>query len=329
MQNELISIIVPIYNCERYLRTCLNSILQQTYNNIEIICVYDISADNSLEICKEYAQKDKRVRIIERKKNAGLGECRNTGIENSKGNYIAYVDSDDWVTSDYIDSLYSIIREYDADIAVCSFARTLLWYEGIQLQEDEEIDTYSGREALIKLFEADIYKTDVMLTVAWNKLFKKKTIEGILFPKERIYEDQLYAVKAYYNAQRVVVSNKKIYFYRKNYFSMTMQKYNIRELEELDHYDKMKEFFKKNNEKRLFDMIIARKMPLAINHYVCAKIVDNEEAKKIAVKYIHKDLLNYLRCRLVGIKYKLKLILFVLNRDLFLLYGMDISYREH
>ena len=120
MEHELISIIVPIYNVENYLRQCLDSIVSQTYQNFECLLINDGSSDNSADICREYIEKDSRFRYFE-KENVGVSSARNLGIERSKGQYITFIDSDDWVDSEYLEVLYRALIEEKADIAISTY----------------------------------------------------------------------------------------------------------------------------------------------------------------------------------------------------------------
>ena len=122
MNQELVSIIVPIYNVENYLRQCLDSIVAQTYQNFECLLINDDSPDNSADICREYVKKDSRFRYFE-KENGGVSSARNLGIERSKGKYITFIDSDDWVDSDYVETLYDELIKENADIAVSTYKR--------------------------------------------------------------------------------------------------------------------------------------------------------------------------------------------------------------
>ena len=117
MQKPLISIIIPVYNAEKYLPNCLDSVINQTYKNLEIILVDDGSTDKSSEICDEYAQKDFRIKLIH-KENGGVSSARNAGLALVSGDYIAWVDSDDFVAPDYIEYMYKLLKEYDADISL-------------------------------------------------------------------------------------------------------------------------------------------------------------------------------------------------------------------
>ena len=117
MQKDLISIVIPVYNVENYLNRCIESIISQTYENIEIILINDGSKDNSLLICKEYKNKDKRIKVID-KKNEGVSIARNIGVEKSSGKYVIFVDSDDWIEKTFVENLHKKISEYNVDICI-------------------------------------------------------------------------------------------------------------------------------------------------------------------------------------------------------------------
>ena len=121
-RNSLISVIVPVYNVEKYLPQCLNSIINQTYKNIEVVLVDDGSTDDSGNICEEYKKNDERI-IVVHQKNSGLSAARNVGIEISTGEYITFIDSDDYISPDYIENLYSALEQYSADIAICDLKK--------------------------------------------------------------------------------------------------------------------------------------------------------------------------------------------------------------
>ena len=120
MRNDLISVIVPVYNVELYLQQCIDSILNQTYSNLEIILIDDGSTDNSSIICDINLEKDHRIKVIH-KQNGGLSNARNVGVKNAQGKFVAFIDSDDYISEDYIEVLYRLICKYNADISVCRF----------------------------------------------------------------------------------------------------------------------------------------------------------------------------------------------------------------
>ena len=133
--NEVVSIIIPIYNVEAYLRQCLETVIHQTYPHLEIILVNDGSPDQSEEICKEFFRKDARIRYV-RQENGGLSAARNTGIELATGDYITFIDPDDWVTEDYVEVLYRQLKKYDADVSVANYC--LLYTSGVMDGETQE-----------------------------------------------------------------------------------------------------------------------------------------------------------------------------------------------
>lgn len=207
MQKDKISVIVPIYKVEGMLYRCVESIINQTYQNLEIILVDDGSPDKCGDICEEYAQKDNRVRVIH-KKNGGLSDARNIGIELASGKYICFVDSDDWIDLDMIELLYKIAIDRNADIVECSYRNVYSDY----IQEE------TGCTA--KIIEADsVFALEGMLDwkyfkpVAWNKLYKREAIGDIRYPVGKIHEDEFTTYKYFYNAEKLVYVDVSKYNY--------------------------------------------------------------------------------------------------------------------
>jgi len=208
MGNDLISVIVPIYNVEKYLEKCINSIIEQTYQNIEIVLVDDGSSDNSGKICDEYASKDKRVKAMH-KKNGGVSDARNFGVENANGKYIAFIDSDDYITNDYIEYLYRILKENNAEISCCNFEYVYSDKENKEIEsQQEKLYTYNQLEALKDL----LYQKNID-TSLWGKLIKKDLFNNIKFPYGEIYEDFAVFYKVLLKIEKIVYSNVKKYFY--------------------------------------------------------------------------------------------------------------------
>lgn len=166
--NPLITIVVPIYNVERFLRSCIESILVQSYKNLEIILVNDGSTDSCGEICDEYEKTDARIHVIHQV-NKGLSEARNAGIDSAKGEYIAFIDSDDYIDDNYVERLFRALVENDAEISVCSFR--CVSEEGTYLKDatvlKEKQKIFTGKQFLM----AD-KQLQEMSVVAWNKLYK-------------------------------------------------------------------------------------------------------------------------------------------------------------
>lgn len=218
-----ISIIIPVYNVEKYLAVCIESIIHQTYQNLEIILVNDGSTDNSPQICDNYAKKDQRVKVVHQK-NGGLSDARNTGYSLMTGEYIAFVDSDDLISLDCYHTLLQILNKYEADIVECNFVKFNNENELNELDSMnlvEEFDTEKGLELLIK---------EQLKQVVWNKLYKAKVVNKLFFEKGKIHEDEFWTYKVFLQANKIVKTNKVLYFYRQQDKSIMAEKYNLKRL---------------------------------------------------------------------------------------------------
>lgn len=200
--NELVSLIVPVYNVEKYLHRCLNSLINQTYKNLEIIVVNDGSTDNSDEICNYYASIDSRIKVIH-KKNGGLSDARNYGIEYSNGELIAFVDSDDYVENDFIEILHSDIITYNADIAEINY-RLFSDNKYYKPKRKGYFKILRGENILKEYFSGNVIENNV-----WNKIFKKELISNIRFKVGYTSEDLLFTYEALKNSSSVVVNTTK------------------------------------------------------------------------------------------------------------------------
>ena len=217
----LISIIVPIYNVEKYLRQCLDSIIAQTYQNFECLLINDGSPDNSADICKEYVDKDARFHYFE-KANGGLASARNLGIKQSKGQFITFIDSDDWIELDYLEVLYSKIKEYNTDFVISSYNKFDMdedcFYFHIWDQDYYE-KIWTSQELLTQLPNLENY--DGSYTVSWGKLFKRSLFDEILFNEQRKFgEDFECSFKLYLTMSSCLYIHKALYNYRVHSESM-------------------------------------------------------------------------------------------------------------
>ena len=210
---ELISIIVPIYNVEKYLRMCLDSIEQQTYSNIEVLLINDGSPDASGEICQEYVARDSRFHYFE-KENGGLSDARNYGIERSNGKYITFVDSDDWLELTYVEDLYQAAIRNDADTVVSHFT---IYNESdrnyyVHIWDDYYEKTYTGEELVLELpsLESEGY----VFTTSWGILFNQKLFNNIRFPKGKVIEDSRTNYKLFFKSEKITYIHKEIYYHR-------------------------------------------------------------------------------------------------------------------
>lgn len=208
MRCPLISIIVPCYNVEKYLPKCIESIINQTYKNLEIFLVDDGSPDNSGKICDEYAAEDERIKVIH-KENGGLSDARNVAIDKATGEYILFIDSDDYVALNHVEHLYGILERADADIAV-EWGQT--FYEGtmpvVDTQGDKKEIILEPDDALVNMFYQEDFDT-----CAWAKLYKRSLFDGIRYPKGWLYEDLPTTYRLIQKCKKVVFSDYKSYYY--------------------------------------------------------------------------------------------------------------------
>lgn len=228
--NKLISIIVAVYNVEQYLAECIDSILAQTYTNYELILVDDGSTDRSGEMCDEYSKKDSRIIVIHQK-NGGISNVRNNGIRKSKGEYICFIDADDFVSPMYLQSLYETAIQNDANIVACEF------YNFIDDDSiSEELKKCSCETKLIteKDMEDEDFsaKNTVKLVVPSNKLYKRWLFDKIQYPEGKIHEDAYIYHRLLHEVKKIVFLSDVLYFYRIRKGSITHKKFNVKELED-------------------------------------------------------------------------------------------------
>lgn len=269
---ELISVIVPVYNVEKYIEECINSILCQTYQNFELILVDDGSKDRSGEICDEYANKDERIIVIH-KENEGLSKTRNKGIEIAKGEYISFIDSDDYVEKDFLEVLYKLIKENNALVAQCGYVTT-----GENRQEDNSIQIYTGKQMIV-----DIYTILwIPNTVVWNKLYKTELVKNNKFKESKIHEDEFFSWKIFYKVDKVPVTKRQLYNYRKVEQSITNKKYSIERLSYIEALEERLECFKKDGDSQLYDVTLGGYVIALMDNYIqCKKnITDSEKIQK-------------------------------------------------
>lgn len=264
MDKCLISVIVPIFNVEKQLDRCIYSIINQTYKNIEIILVDDGSTDSCGIICDNYNKIDKRI-IVLHKANGGLSSARNAGLDNAKGDLIAFVDSDDYLEINYLEELYNNMNKYNSDISVCN---VYYWKNKKKSTVIKEVDNEfvsSNKEK----FENINNKYSSLTVYAWNKLYKRKIFENIRYPDGKIYEDSYilceildktniisYTLKPLYNYvyrkdsivnkfginhfDKIASSNRKIdYLNKMEYYDLALKEKNRKALEIINNLSKM------------------------------------------------------------------------------------------
>lgn len=217
MQEPLVSVIVPVYRVEEYLESCVQSLLVQTYSNYEILLIDDGSPDNCGNICEEYARKNKKVKCFH-KENGGLSDARNFGVKMAKGKYILFVDSDDYVSRDYISHLVYVKNKFKTDISIG--ASSAVYMDAPYNREIKIVEKkLTSEEALNEIFYAKLFGVS-----AWCKLFPKSIVEKYPFPVGRIHEDLAVVPRIIGNSKNVAYSSQIIYYYRMRKNSITHSK---------------------------------------------------------------------------------------------------------
>lgn len=226
--NPIISVIVPIYNVEKYLARCVDSIVNQTYKNLEIILVDDGSPDRCPQMCDDYAEKDSRIKVVH-KKNGGLSDARNAGMAVATGEYISFIDSDDYVSDDFFECLLDVMNKENSDIAECSVVK---FYEDNRFDEfsdDLSVKTYDAKDAMSALIAENPFHQHV-----WNKLYKTELVKDIPYAVGKLNEDEFWTYQVFGRASKVAKLNKTMYYYFQRSSSIMGVGYNIRRLDALE-----------------------------------------------------------------------------------------------
>lgn len=271
----LISVIIPIYNVEKYLKRCIDSVLRQTYRELEIILVNDGSPDNCGKICDKYAEVDSRIRVIH-KANGGLSSARNAGLDVMIGQYVMFVDSDDYITPDCIEYLYGLIAKVGSPIAIGNYEITRKSQYAFN-ENNKCTEVISGSKAIERQFG----KNTVQYVSAWAKLYKAELFETLRFPEGFLHEDEGTIYKALYFCDRVVVSDKVVYAYYYNPESITRRpkKKNYQDLCSI--LNEQIRFYHKNGENVLEARVRNRYCIQAADHYLPK---DYYEESKVIIK---------------------------------------------
>lgn len=243
-----LSIIVPVYNVENYLRKCLDSILNQTLTDIEVICVNDGSPDNSAEILKEYQKADNRVIVIEQE-NSGLGAARNTGISAARGEYIGCVDSDDFIDPTMYEKMYAKARAQNADVVLCN---VYLYYTDSGTTTVFRDSVFYENMSKTGYFSAVEHPRILQYIGVWDRIYRRSFIEKekLRNPEKRIYEDVLFSVQTSVLAEKIAIVNEPLYYYRKNTGISIVDKEVVTDSYKFDFLKNLAEcrtFLEKNN----------------------------------------------------------------------------------
>ena len=254
--DDLVSIIVPIYNVAQYLERCISSLLNQSYSKIEIILVDDGSTDSCPDICENFKSIDTRINVIH-KKNGGLSDARNVGIKHANGEWYVFVDSDDCVAPNFVEVLYNLVSEYECEIAGCSFSRFSEKIPETPIFDSEKISIYSGLEMLNRIYSSN-HQTYLESTVAWNKIYSKNLFDNTEYPKGKIHEDEATTYKLYYLSEKVAWIDCGLYYYFQNQSGIMGTKFSVKRLDYLDALYERYLFFKEHDLPLLADITINR-----------------------------------------------------------------------
>lgn len=222
-ENKLVSVIVPVYNVEKYISRCIDSIIRQSFRNMEIILVDDGSTDNSLKLCESYAQKDNRIKLIA-KENEGSSVARNIGLGLAEGEYIVFIDSDDSLEFDFVETLLKVAEFHSADICICGYKKD---GKNCLIDEYGKTELITDRSMLGKALIVE-RRIGVM---PWGKIYKKECIGNIRFIKGRINEDDLFCHQVFSHCSSVVKVNLPLYIYTKNNTGVTYNNFGIRKID--------------------------------------------------------------------------------------------------
>ncbi len=238
--NPLISIIVPIYKVENYISRCVDSIINQTYENLEIILVDDGSPDNCPKICDDYASKDDRIRVVH-KINGGLSDARNAGIQVATGGYISFIDSDDYVSLDFIETLYNTITSENSDVVECSVVKFYDDHHFEAYNDDFKIASFDTVSSLSALISENPFHQHV-----WNKLYKAELVIDIPYSVGKLNEDEFWTYQIFGKAKKVTKINKTMYYYFQRENSIMGNSYNLRRLDALEGKYNRQKYIEKN-----------------------------------------------------------------------------------
>jgi len=292
MENEFISVIIPVYNVEQYLEDCLDSVIKQSYKKLDIIIVNDGSTDNSLNICEKYAASDSRIRVVCRE-NGGLSAARNTGISLAQSQYITFIDSDDMIDRDMLRYLYLLLKAYHADMSVCQ----------MQLIDEagEKIDTKNKvqKKCVVgnKICMNEFFCGTGIGTVAWGKLYKTIHFDDVRYPYGKYHEDVYTTYKIIAQCDSISIGTKKMYLYRNRQESITKSDFNAKHLDAVKANLKRAKFI----ERYYPEMLVYAKAGIIYSCNQCAlKISRQSKMDYNAIVYLQEKYRKYEKFYLKG-----------------------------
>ncbi|MBQ8719522.1 MAG: glycosyltransferase [Clostridia bacterium] len=281
---DKITVIIPIYNVEKYLRRCILSVIGQTYENLEIFLIDDGSTDNSGTICDEYAQKDGRITVIH-KENAGQAVARNIALDRASGDWIAFLDSDDWIEPDMYMTLLRVAMEADADIATCGIKKHFDSGEYLSSSEDTgRVEVLSAYDAIADLLHQKRIRFEV-----WNKLWKRELLADVRFKENQLCEEVYFDRQAFLRAERIVFVDKSLHNYVVGRPGSTASSFKIKRMSVFGELEDFANDLLARNLDDLADIIKCISTRFSVNFYVeAAKSNVSEEIKSALQKQFNR-----------------------------------------
>lgn len=312
-KNPIISIIVPIYKVEKYLSSCIDSILNQTFTDFELILVNDGSPDNCPQICEEYKEKDSRIIVIH-KENGGVSSARNAGLDIAKGEYIGFVDPDDTIDNKMYQVLYEVIEREKADVAVCDF------YLVNEQTGDKILNLTGGNSTKIQIFDnltvlKKFYEQEAYFIVPWNKLYKRNIFNNLKYPLGLIYEDEYIAHRVFHKVDKVVCIPEYLYYYLQRKTSILGGSSNIKKADKvLAKLDRI-HYYKQHNLEDLMHRANKDFIDLFFWSYSCIRREEkyNHFKLKEMRNYYRKNYKDFIRGSYTSFREKIVLTIFFIS----------------
>lgn len=302
---EKISVIVPVYKVEEYLEKCIESIINQTYINLEIILVDDGSPDNCGKICDTYAEKDSRIKVIH-KKNGGLSDARNAGIEQATGDFYMFIDSDDYIDKTMCEKLYHALNKQKTDVAVCNLK--CVDANGNEICEMNDISPFVGEimtedEIFDKFHDTNYW----FFVVAWNKLYRKQIFEEIRFPFGRIHEDEFTFHHIIKKCGRLAIVPEELYYYVQRENSIVNSERNIKNLDGSEAFFNRVDFAFKEERNELALISLRRGLNTMLSCYEISKKSEENKKRFTEIHEIYKRQYRLLCKKKIKIDFKTKI----------------------
>jgi glycosyltransferase involved in cell wall biosynthesis len=307
----LISIVVPVYNVEKYLERCIKSILAQTFTDWECILVDDASPDSSPTICDKYIQKDKRIKVIHKEKNEGLPQARKTGFDNTIGDYILHVDSDDWIEKDMLEKMYNEAFRKDLDIVYCDYivdSPKLTRFKNIEIE---------GLDKAMIIRHLLSYR---IIWVVWNKLARRELYSDLVFPHGSFGEDAVISIQLFYFANSIGYIKNDLYHYSYNDYSLSNKSDQLkkRSVDLYNNFSMIIDFLKDT-----FGINISALEPELSNqiNYIKTRIIRNNVFEKLKeISNLYPNAKYQIFNKYSNLPFYHKLLLYMAHKDILLPY---------